>query len=208
MATRKTKKPTPISVAKKSGVSKLIFPAIIVATIILTLVFKGPFTVATVNGKSISRAQFARELEKRDGKTVLDALVTEQLILQEASKKKISVSDKEINDEIAKIEKSVSDQGQSLDSLLTQQNMSRNDLKGQIKLQLLLKKIVGNVPVSDTEVDKYIEENKDSLPEETNPEDLRSQIKLQLEQQKLNEKIQNLVAELQKNAKIDYTIKL
>ena len=86
--------------------------------------------------------------------------------------------------------------------------MSRNDLKGQIKLQLLLKKIVGNVPVSDTEVDKYIEENKDSLPEETNPEDLRSQIKLQLEQQKLNEKIQNLVAELQKNAKIDYTIKL
>ncbi len=86
--------------------------------------FRNQFIVATVNGRPITRVNLLSELEKRNGKTVLDALVTQQLILQETEKRKITVSDKEVAGEVGKIEKSVSGQGQNLDLLLAQQNMS------------------------------------------------------------------------------------
>ena len=130
MATRKTSRSASARVVKKSSASSnlsfknLIFPIFIAVVIILLGLFRNQFIVATVNGRPITRVNLLSELEKRNGKTVLDALVTQQLILQETEKRKITVSDKEVAGEVGKIEKSVSGQGQNLDLLLAQQNMS------------------------------------------------------------------------------------
>lgn len=188
---------------------KALIPAIIVVAIIGLLgLFRNQFVVATVNGKQISRIELIRELEKKDGKTVLESLISKELVMQEAEKRKVSVSDSEVKSQVSKIEKSVSDQGQNLELLLAQQNMTRADLTEQIKIQALLKKMVGDIKVTDKEVADYLEQNKDSIPEGTKPEEIKAQVKEQLEQQKLNEKIQTFVADLQKKAKIENLLPL
>ena len=193
---------------KNFQLKDLLLPAIVVVIVLLLGTFRGQFVVANVNGHQISRLDLIRELEKKDGKAVLETLVTERLILQEADKRKVTVSNSEVNSEIAKIEKSVSGQGQNLDVLLSQQGMTRGDLLKQVKIQLLLKKMVGqNITVTDKEINDYIDKNKDSLPAGTDPATLKPQIKTQLEQQKGNEKIQKIISDLQSKAKIEYLLK-
>lgn len=223
MATRKTvtKRPARKTVAQKSSampsgsirstipLKNLVIPVIIVIIVILLGVFKNQFIVATVNGQPITRLQLISQLEKKDGKTVLSSMVTEQLILQEAAKRKVTVSDKDVSAQIATIEKSVSSQGENLDTLLAQQNMTRSDLNGQIKIQLLLKKMVGsNITVSDKDISDYMDQNKDSMPAGTDQAALKTQVKQQLEQQKLNDAIQKFVSNLQSKAKINYLLNL
>lgn len=195
-----------VSSSKLKGIrlKDLILPIGIFAVAILIWFMRDQVVVATVNGQPITRLAVISELEKKDGKTVLDSLVTENLILQEAQKRGISVSDQDVQNEISKIEKSITSQGQNLDMVLAQQGMTRTDLNRQIKLQLLLKKMVGTVSVTAKEVQDYMTQNKDSLPESTDEAQLMSQIKAQLEQQKIGEKIQTFVASLQSKAKINY----
>jgi foldase protein PrsA len=193
---------------KNFELKDLFVPAAIIVISLLLFLVHGQLIVATVNGSQISRLTLISELEKKDGKTVLETLVTERLILQEADRRTVTVSDSEVKGEIANIEKSVSKQGQNLDTLLSQQGMTRNDLLKQVKIQLLLKKIVGGISVTDKEVNDYIDKNKDSLPSGTDPATLKPQIKKQLEQQKINDKIQKLISDLQSKAKIDYLLKL
>ena len=193
---------------KNFQLKDLLIPAAIIVVALLLFLLRGQLVVATVNGRQISRLNLIRELEKKDGKTVLESLITEQLISQEAEKRKITLLDAEINKEISTIEKSVAKQGQNLDLLLTQQGMTRSDLLKQVKIQLLLKKMVGqNIIVTDKEINDYIDKNKASLPSGTDPATLKPQIKTQLEQQKANEKIQKLISDLQSKAKIQYLLK-
>jgi len=209
--TIKSKKPTVISKKTKFlsnyRIKDLILPVAIVAVVLLLGSFKHVFVAATVNGQQISKQSLLAELEKQNGKDVLENLVTEVLITQEAKKKKLDIPANDINTEISKIEKSVSEQGQSLDTLLAQRNMSREDLVKQVKIQLLLRRMVGEQKVEDKEVDDYIEKNKESIPDSTDSASIKAQVKEQLEQQKVSEKIQEFIAELQKKAKIEYLVK-
>lgn len=201
MPTRKT--------LKNSKLKNLLIPAAIIVISLLLFLVQRQFIVATVNGRPISRIDLIKELEKKDGKAVLETLVTEQLILQEAEKRKITILDTDVKGEIANIEKSVSEQGQNLDALLSQQGMTRSDLLKQVKIQLLLKKMAGgNITVTDKEINDYLEKNKDSIPQGTDPATLKPRIKTQLVQQKTSDKIQKLISDLQAKAKIQYLLKL
>jgi foldase protein PrsA len=182
--------------------------AILLAIIILAgtlYYFKNQFIVAMVNGKPIFRLTLIRELEKQTGKGVLDSLITKTLILDEAKKQNVSISDGEINEEVKQIEENISKQGQELTALLDAQGMTRNDLLEQIKLQKIVEKIAGkDISISEQEVDDYIKTNKDLISKDTDIEKIKETIKGQLEQEKLNEKIQTWVESLRQNAKINY----
>lgn len=174
----------------------------------LLYTFRSLFVVASVNGETIGRAAFTRELESQSGKQVLNSLITKTIILQEARKKNISVSNKEVSDEVKKIEANLAKQGQKLDQVLVAQGLSRSTLLEQIKLRKLVEKMVGTVSVTDKEAADFAEANKASLPEGIKPEDAKNQAMQQLKQQKSNEKIQAWLEKLQKGAKIDYFIKV
>lgn len=130
----------------------LFLPAIIILIVIALGLLKNQFVVATVNGQPITRLELIKDLEKKQGKAALDSLITEQLILQEAKVKKIQISQTDLDQEISKIEKSITSQGQNLDELLNAQGMTRQDLTEQIKIQLILKKVVGTVEIAEKEV--------------------------------------------------------
>ena len=199
--------------AKKSNrfaniqVKSLLLPIVIVIAVLVLGLLKNQFVPASVNGEQINRLELVRELEKREGKRALENLISEELIMQEAKKRNINVSDEEISREIQSIEKNIKSQGQNLDDLLILQNLTREQLKKDIKVQLILKKLVGKVEVSEKEVDDYIEQNKESIPADAKTEEIKSQVKTQLEQDKVNQKIQSLVDELRKKAKVEYFLK-
>ncbi len=192
---------------KKSYTPKVTVIVAVLIVIGLLYYFKGLFLVASVNGEPITSVSVIQELEKQNGKHILDSQITKILILQEAKKQNVNVSKDEINNEIKKIEKSFPEQGQ-LDQMLSLRGMTKNDLVEQIKIQKLIEKMVGkDIKVSDKEISDYIEKNKTSIPEGAKPQELNAQIKTQLQQQKLAEKFQPWLENRKKNAKISYFLK-
>lgn len=169
--------------------------------------YRGLFVAAVVNGQPISRVELVRQTEQQSGKQTLDTLVRNTLIEQKAKRENITVSEKEINDEIKKLEDNLSKQGQKLDQVLEAQGMTREDLQKLIKLDKLVSKMVGkDVKVTDDEVNAYIEKNREALPEGTDEATLKKQVTEQLKQQKTNEKVRNWLADLQKQAVIKYYV--
>jgi len=198
-------------VTPQQNTIKLRKPYLILIIVIVLLgaalyYFRGLFVAAVVNGQPISRLAVVQQSEKQSGKQTLDTLVRDALIEQEAKKENISVSDKEVNDEITTLQNNLKKQGQSLDQVLSAQGMSQDDLRKLIRLDKLVQKMVGkDVKVTDKEVNDYIAKNKDSLPT-TNEATLKKQVKSQLTQQKTNEAVQTWLANIQQKANIVYFV--
>ena len=171
------------------------------------------FFAASVNGRLISRFSVIKSLEKQGGKTTLDTIILKTLINQEAKKRKVDVTEKELDTELLKIESNVTSQGTTLEALLLQQGMTKKDLANEIKLQLLVTKMVSDkVSVTEKEIDDYLAGQKEqfslsSTTEEAAPEITKEQAKEAVKQQKLQTEIQTFVADLKAKDKINYFIK-
>jgi len=165
--------------------------------------FKGFFVAALVNGTPISRISVIQELEKQSGKSALDSLITKQLIKNEASKKNITVSDDEVNQEMKKLEDQISKQGLTLQAALSQQGMTEDRLREQIALQKKIEKILADkVAVSDAEIDTYIKDSKIVPEKDEKPEDMKSRVKEQIKQEKFGSEAEKWVSALKASAKI------
>ena len=183
----------------------IILVIIIIAA--LLFYFKGLFVAATVNGQPILRLSLIKELERKGGKQMLSSLVTQTLILQEARKRNIDISQKEIDEQVKNVEGSLKKQGQSLDTALTFQGSTRKDFVTQIKLQKLVEKMLEKeIKVADKEVEDYIEKSKSSIPKDMKSEEVTASAKQQIKQQKLGEKFQQWLQKLQSAAKIQYFV--
>jgi len=165
------------SIKDKLKQPKNFIPLIIIALIIIAFSLKGLFVVALVNGEPIARIAVVSELEKQGGKQALSSLVNQTLILQEARKKNIQVSQAEIDAAAKQIEDSLKSQGQNLDTALAMQGMTRKDLSTQLKLRSLVEKLLTDkVKVTDKEVADYIEKNKDTFPAEMKEEEIKKSV--------------------------------
>ncbi len=164
--------------------------------------------VASVNGQLINRFAVVKELEKQGGQKTLDVIILKALVTQEAKKKKIVVSQKDVDGEIKKIEANIISQGLTLDQLLEQQGMTKSGLNEEIKIQMYLTKLVGDdVKVSGKEIDDYLSLQNSQTSLSTTQPLTREQASTQIKQQKLQEKIQTYLADLKVKAKINYFIK-
>lgn len=185
---------------------KLIFWSIgIILVLGLLYRFKNQFVVAIVNGRPISRLTLVKELERQGKKQVLENIILKTLILQEAKKQKIIISDEEITTEISKIEESIKSSGQDLNQVLQLQGISQSELRLQIKIQKMVEKLAGkDISVSEEEIKDYQEKNKDTLPKDKTAEEIKQQVSEQLMSGKLNQKIEELINNLRQNAKVSY----
>lgn len=191
--------------ALKTNTSTLTKVVLVVAGILLYAVGRNYFVAATVNGQVVSRYAVIKELETQSGKRAAEALVTRTVINQKAREKNISVSQKDIDVEIKKIEANIKDQGGTLTQALEQQGMSKNDLIEQLTLQLKLERLAGaDVTVSDKEVEKYMTDNAELFPTGTE-QPSKDQIKTQLQQEKSKEVVQKYLQDLIKSSAIQYS---
>ena len=210
---KKTKAVAKIQENKRSFIlEKLKMPRVFITLIVvivagLLFYFRGLFVAAVVNGEPITRLSLILQLEKKDGKQMLSTLVTQTLISQEAKKRKIDVSQKEIDADIKRIETGLTSQGQTLDQAMLAQEITREDLTRDIKIQKLVEKMFAkDVKVADSEVTDYIDKNQSSIPADLAPDDVKKQVRQQLEQQKLSTVFQVWLDSAQKNAKIQYFV--
>lgn len=191
----------------KFNKSYIIFGIVILLVAGMMYVVRNFLIVSTVNGQPITRLELIQELEKQQGQKTLANLKTKVLILQEAKKQNITVSQKDVDDEVKKIEEILKNQGQKLNDVLASQQKSKELFLEQVKFQVMIKRLVGkDVKVTDKDISDYIDTNKNSFPEGTKIDDkLKETVKQQLEQQKLDQRVQTWIDELQKKAKIvDY----
>lgn len=196
---------------KKISKSGLIVLGIIIVLAIL-YIFRSSLIVAFVNGQPITRAEFNHDMELSAGKQALNDVVTQKLIFQEANKRHITVSDKDVNAQIKSIQTMLSKQGLKLDQALASKGMTMSDLTNQIKLQKMLEMMLGDkTKVTDKDVEDYIAKNQDSFKDATTGEvtvtaDMKNSIRQQLQTTKVQQLSQDFVTGLQKNAKINYFV--
>ena len=180
---------------------------VIVLLLILVYLNLGIFLAATVNGQPITRLQLAKELEKQGGKQVLDSIITQKLIDQEAKKKGIVVSQQDLDNEIKAIESQLKAQGTDLDTALAFQGQTRAQLQDSLKLKIQVEKLIADkISISEEEITTYFNENKTSFVENAKLEDVKSQITETIRQTKLSQEYQTWLQELKSISKINYLI--
>lgn len=168
---------------------------------------RGLFVAAIVNNQPITRLAVLSELERRQGSSALDSIITETIIMQEAQKKNVIVSQEDIDAEINTISENLKGQGQDLDQLLQLQGMKKEDLVKQIRIQKMVEKILGDkVTASDEDVKKYLDENKSSFPADMKIEEKETQARTQIKQQKLGTEFQTWLTEVKAQSNIRYFV--
>ncbi|MDO8577010.1 MAG: SurA N-terminal domain-containing protein [Candidatus Daviesbacteria bacterium] len=144
--------------------SKKFYAILIIAGLLLLAIYKKNwFIAASVNGSPVSNLELQMRLNQQFRSQSLTQMVNEKLILNEAAKNSVVVSEADINNKISEIETSVGGP-QAFDAMLAQQGLTRQGIRQQIKLQLSIEKLYANeATVSGEEVTKFVEQNKDQL---------------------------------------------
>jgi foldase protein PrsA len=188
---------------KKNKKSYLfVFILLLIAAILYF--FRGLFLVALVNNKPITRLALVKQLEKESGEATLENLIVKELIMQEAKKKGVSVSEDDIQKEIEGISEIIEAQGETLDNALAMQGQTLEDLRDNIRIQKTAEQILKDeITVTNEEVISYFEENS-ALYEDQEFADLEGQIREQLSQQKLQTKFAELLENLKSGSDIIY----
>lgn len=196
----------PLNKKLKAWNQKLFRLAIVVVVVAgLAYLVKNVFFVALINGKPISRYTVIKQLEKTQGKNVMEQLVNEALIEQATKKSGVKIEQTMIDEAIKEIEDNISTQGQDLETLLSLQGMTREDLVKQITLQKKIEAILqGKTQVTDEEIAEYLENNTDFLPEDKTEEELNVLARAQLVQQKMSQEFQTWMEDIKSKADIKY----
>lgn len=108
---------------------------------------------------------------------ILDYLINEQLVRQEAVKQKIAVSDKEVDARFNSMVKASKKSLKDIEKILKDQGTSvaefKDGLKTQMIAQKLFQKVTTGIKVTDAQVKDYYEKNKETEFKE--PEKVRAQ---------------------------------
>ena len=173
---------------------------IVVVIIALALLFwfqRSLFLAGTINGRLVTTPQFYAELTKNSGEEVFDVIVRETLIKQEAVKKGVAASEKEINKKLKELEERIGG-ADALDRALSQNNTTMGELRDQVITQILAEKLLEDkIKITEAEIQKYIKENKEVASGLT-----KEEVKQTLKSQKLSEEFGRWFEKIKKKAKI------
>lgn len=198
---------TQTNTSKKS--SKKIFKLIISSAIVILIYFlvRNYLIVAIVGNKPITRFEMITELEKTSGKQVLENIVIKNLIIKEANKRNIIVSDDTINKEIQAIKDNLTQNNAVLEDVMKSENITMNQLKDNIVLQKYTQELLkDSITVTDQEISDYFDQNKDFFEAGSKLEDLSADIKNQIQQEKYQEEFTKLIEQLKTQYDIKYFI--
>jgi peptidyl-prolyl cis-trans isomerase SurA len=127
---------------------------------------------ATVNGTTITDVQVAQrlklfQLEGRSGsKAALDELINEALMLQEAKRIGITISDAQVNEGMLNVARNIKVSSEKLVQILNQNGVNAETLKDRLRAalawnQVTQQAIVPRVQLSDIELEKKAEAKLD-----------------------------------------------
>lgn len=151
--------------------------------------------VATVNGTKITKNQLYEEMYRQGGSSLLDSLITEELINQEAKKSNITITDADID---AELERQAAASDMTVDDMIQMfvyyYGYTEEDVRKIGSQQPAIRKILSpQINITDEDIQTYYDENVDQF---TTPEQVRvSHILVETEEEALE-----IVSELNKGA--------
>jgi foldase protein PrsA len=126
------------------------------------------YSVAVINGSRITKSQWHDRLESAYGAGVASQMIEDEIIKLEAKKADVRVEDEEIDAEIDRIIESIGGE-EMFNSALEANNITLEELKDQIKIDLLSTKILApNLEYEEEDVVDFFNQYSDVIfPEET-----------------------------------------
>lgn len=186
---------------RKFPLTRVAIGVVVIGLIALFLSNKGLLVAAVVDGKPIFRWQLTKVLTDRYGTQTLDSLISQTLVNQEAQKANVTVFDTEIQTKEAELVKSLGG-NVSLDDVLKYQGMTKSDFEEQLRLQLLVEKLLGkDITITDADITAYIATNAAMLSA-TDEAGLRAEAKQAIFSQEINKKLQTWFSGIKEKAKI------
>jgi len=122
-------------------------------------------TLATVNGRSISRQQLAKETMRRFGSDVLESIINKLLVMNELQQQGIQITEGDINNTIVeKAEKFGMSADRYMKLIQTRRNVSE-ELAKRMEYEFGAKVQIRQIALSDLQKARIIREQLDSTPE-------------------------------------------
>ncbi|MCF6094679.1 peptidyl-prolyl cis-trans isomerase [Microaerobacter geothermalis] len=116
--------------------------------------------VASVGDEIITELMWLNQLKEDYGEQVLQDMIDRKVVFSEANRLGITVSDKEIEQEIQKMRKAYENDEQFLNSLKEQSGTTLEQLKEDMRYYLTWEKLATkDVVVSDPEIEEYYNNN-------------------------------------------------
>ncbi|MBI3980799.1 SurA N-terminal domain-containing protein [Candidatus Microgenomates bacterium] len=179
----------------------IVFLAVIVILLGLVIFKKEWFVAAVVDNKPITTWELNSVLQRRFGARILDQMIDEILILQEAEKQGISVSDAEVEEKVKTVESQVGGR-EALLKFLDLQGMTEQDLRKQLMIKALVDQIlVKNVKITDQEIADFLSKNQETLPA-TDAATQKKFVEEAIKEQKVAEEFQKWYEGLKNKSKI------
>lgn len=164
------------------------------------------YLAATINGKPVFRWDLNRVMTARFGQQTLEGMISEALIEEEAAKLGVQVSATDVSAKEDNIVKNLGG-GVKLEDLLKFQGITKEDFDHQVRLQLLVQKILGrDIVITDSDADMFIASSSGKLTA-TEPGALREEAKQAILDTKIGEKVQEWFTALKEKAQIIRFIK-
>lgn len=176
------------------GVLVLLFIGLLAAN-------KGLIVAAVVNGKPIYTWQLNSAMRNRFGQQTLEGMIGEQLIADQAKASGVTVTKQDVD---AKQQEVLGSLGEDvkLDDLLKFQGLTKADFINQLKLQLLVEKLLTkDLVITDADVQQYIATNAATLTA-TEPAKLKQEATQAIKTSIVNEKLQTWFTEVRQKAKV------
>lgn len=136
---------------------------IVLAGMSLTASSQDGDVVAVVNGEPITREEFFERLQEAAGEQILDQIILEKVIAQAEGNAGVTVSEEELQEELAGIKESFASD-EEFEAELSRYGLTLERLLYEIRLNLILTKLSRkDVTVTDEEIASFFEENKQYL---------------------------------------------
>lgn len=127
-------------VARIVGMILVVLVAFVLIDLFVQYLNNG-YSIAVVDGSRISKNEYHKRLESLYGQTVASQLIDEELIKQEAKKTGITVTEEDIQVRLDEIIASIGGE-ETYQQALELNNITENELKDQIRLDLITQQII------------------------------------------------------------------
>jgi parvulin-like peptidyl-prolyl isomerase len=195
-------------------VSRIVVP-LIIALLVFLLVdllvqyLNNDYSIAVVNGVRVPRRQFVQRMESAYGEQAVGTLVDEYLITQAASDEGVEVTDEQIQERLDEIVASIGGE-ELLDTALENNNITLDDLKRQIELDVMAREIIEpDIEYSDDDLKEFFELYKTLLfseEEDVTFEDKKAEVEEAYVNQKFEENKATWLQDLRDEAKIQNNV--
>jgi FKBP-type peptidyl-prolyl cis-trans isomerase (trigger factor) len=174
--------------------------------------YNNMLTTSQMQYQQMGQDPTSKKASEEIKKQTIDSLVGQTLLMQQANEKGYKASDEEINKQLEEVKKQYKSD-KEFEKAMKKAGFSMEELKTQIaeniKYTNYVEKEIKVEEVTEDEMKKFYDQFASQQGKDQKApkfEEVKPQIKTQLEQQKKQEKLVQHVEELKKNAKIDVKI--